>query len=79
MADAESTGNAEFIKASVDVRNLPTLPSNDQGVVGDNKDPQPGMFDFKAKAKYNAWLSKAGITKEEAQAKYIELVHSLMA
>ncbi|OMJ24634.1 Acyl-CoA-binding protein-like protein [Smittium culicis] len=89
MADAESTGNAAFIKASVDVKSLTTKPSNDvllelyalfkQGIVGDNNDPAPGMFDLKGKAKYNAWKAKAGMSKEEAQSKYIELVNSLIA
>jgi acyl-CoA-binding protein len=35
------------------------------------------MFDFVAQAKYNAWKSKAGMGKEEAMKKYIELVNSL--
>ncbi|PVU89194.1 hypothetical protein BB559_005197 [Furculomyces boomerangus] len=89
MTNAESTGNAAFIQASKDVNTLPTKPANDtllelyalfkQSIFGDNEDPQPGLFDLKGKAKYNAWKSKAGMSKEEAQAKYIELVDSLMS
>jgi diazepam-binding inhibitor (GABA receptor modulator, acyl-CoA-binding protein) len=37
---------------------------------------QPGVFDFKAKAKYKAWkeVVDKGITPEEAQAKYVALI-----
>ncbi|PVV04919.1 hypothetical protein BB560_000574 [Smittium megazygosporum] len=88
MADAESTGNAAFVKASQDVNNLTTKPSNEellelyalfkQGIFGDNDTPAPGMFEFKAKAKYNAWREKAGMSKAEAQEKYIAYANSLI-
>ena len=35
------------------------------------------MFDFVAAAKYNAWNTKKGMSKEEAQQKYIDFVSSL--
>jgi acyl-CoA-binding protein len=34
-------------------------------------------FDFVAKAKYNAWESLKGITKEAAMQQYIDLVNKL--
>jgi diazepam-binding inhibitor (GABA receptor modulating acyl-CoA-binding protein) len=39
----------------------------------------PGMFDLKGKAKYNAWKKVAdeGVTPEEAQTKYVELVERM--
>lgn len=50
---------------------------NKQATIGDiNIDP-PKMFDFVAAAKYNAWKSKTGMSKEDAMNKYIELVQSL--
>lgn len=62
-------------------------PSNDellkiyshykQATVGDNEEERPTGFDFVAAAKYNAWLSLKGKTKEEAESEYIDLVNKL--
>ncbi|MBA3665041.1 MAG: acyl-CoA-binding protein [Bacteroidetes bacterium] len=50
---------------------------NKQAIVGDlNIDP-PKMFDFVAAAKYNAWKSVTGMSREEAMSKYINLVETL--
>jgi acyl-CoA thioester hydrolase len=38
---------------------------------------KPKMFDFVAAAKFNAWKAKEGISKEDAQQKYIDFVESL--
>ena len=43
-----------------------------QATVGDNNTPKPGMLQMKAKAKWNAWDSAKGMSKEDAQAAYIE-------
>lgn len=49
-----------------------------QGSEGDvNIDEPTNMFDFVAKAKYNAWNSLKGTSKEEAMKKYIDLVHQV--
>ena len=48
-------------------------------IEGDNATPQPGMFDLKGKAKWNAWTGKKGLSKADAQKKYIDLVKSLQA
>lgn len=32
------------------------------------------MFDFVGKAKYNAWKKISGMSKEDAMAKYVELL-----
>lgn len=37
------------------------------------------MLDLKGKAKWDAWASKKGMSKEEAQQKYIEKVEELIA
>ena len=50
---------------------------NKQAIIGDINIDQPKMFDFIGAAKYNAWKSKAGMTKEAAMNQYIELVESL--
>ena len=36
-----------------------------QATVGDNEEERPGGFDFKAAAKYNAWLILKGKSKEK--------------
>jgi acyl-CoA-binding protein len=66
-----------------------TRPSNEellrlyglykQATEGDNEEERPGGFDFKAAAKYNAWLLLKGKSKEEATQAYIDLVSQLSA
>ncbi|WP_339701856.1 acyl-CoA-binding protein [Algoriphagus aquimarinus] len=48
-----------------------------QATEGDNETERPGSFDFKAAAKYNAWLNMKGKSKEEATEQYIQLVDQL--
>ena len=77
----------QFKEAKEKVMTLPEKPSNNvmlelyafnkQAEVGEINVEGPKMFDFVAQAKYNAWKSKAGMSKEEAMSKYIELVNSL--
>lgn len=76
-----------FHKAVAESKELPAKPSNDtllqlyslykQSTEGDNEAESPNMFDFVAKAKYEAWLSQKGKTKEQAMKEYIELVEKL--
>ena len=48
-----------------------------QATEGDNETERPGGFDFKAAAKYNAWMNVKGKSKEEATEQYIQLVDKL--
>lgn len=48
-----------------------------QATEGDNEGERPGGFDFKAAAKYNAWLMLKGKSKEEATSNYLDLVEEL--
>ena len=48
-----------------------------QATVGDISGDRPGMMDFKGRAKYDAWSARKGITKEQAQRDYVDLVASL--
>lgn len=50
---------------------------NKQATIGDINADKPAMFDFVAAAKYNAWNAKKGLSKEEAQQKYIDFVNGL--
>ncbi|KJE05036.1 long-chain fatty acid transporter, partial [Cryptococcus gattii NT-10] len=45
---------------------------------GDVSGPAPGMFDFVGKAKYNAWKKISGMSKEDAMAKYVELLTEML-
>ena len=79
----------KFEAAKKRVLELPEKPSNEimleiyslgkQATIGDINIDKPAMFDFVAAAKYNSWSKKKGISKEEAQQKYIDLVESLFA
>ncbi len=48
-----------------------------QATEGDVSEERPGGFDFVAAAKYNAWLSKKGNSKEVAEQEYVKLVNKL--
>ena len=50
-----------------------------QATAGDVTGEKPGLFDFKGAAKYDAWESRRGMTKDEAMQGYVELVDRLAA
>ena len=76
-----------FESAVKSAHSLTERPSNEdllkiyslykQATEGDNQDEPPGGFDFKAAAKYNAWKKLAGMSKDEAMNKYIDLIEQL--
>lgn len=77
-----------FEKAAADSKNLSERPSNDtllqlyslykQATEGDvNTDPPSNPFDFVNKAKYDAWTSLKGKSKESAMQEYTDLVNKL--
>lgn len=77
----------QFQQAVADSKSLSERPSNEtllqlyslykQGTEGDVNGDAPNMFDFVAKAKYEAWSALQGKSKEDAQRAYIELVQKL--
>lgn len=80
--------SSEFLKAAEDVKKLTQRPTDEelldmygyykQVTVGDTNTARPGMFDLKNKYKWDNWNSRKGLSKEEAEQKYIELVKTLM-
>lgn len=48
-----------------------------QATEGDNEGERPGGFDFKAAAKYMAWLNYKGMSKKEATNQYVSFVEEL--
>lgn len=76
-----------FEKAVADSKLLPSKPDNEillqlyslykQATEGDINIAPPGMFDFVAKAKYDAWTKLKGVSTDDAMQQYIALVDSL--
>ncbi|KAF9532462.1 acyl-CoA-binding protein [Crepidotus variabilis] len=83
---------AQFEKAVEIVQSLPKdgpiKPTQDQqlyfykyykqATIGDVNTPRPGMLDFVGKAKWDAWNSVKGTSKEEAQKKYVETLSEVL-
>uniref|UniRef100_A0A3Q2QPD4 Acyl-CoA binding domain containing 7 n=1 Tax=Fundulus heteroclitus TaxID=8078 RepID=A0A3Q2QPD4_FUNHE len=72
---------AEFKKVADEVKKVKTQPTNDellvlyglykQAVVGDVNTDRPGLLDLTGKAKWDAWESRKGMSKDEAMSTYI--------
>ncbi|XP_073438032.1 acyl-CoA-binding domain-containing protein 7 isoform X4 [Dendrobates tinctorius] len=83
-----SVHEADFDKAAEDVKNLKTKPTDDelkelyglykQATVGDINIDCPGMLDLKGKAKWEAWNSKKGLSKEDAMSAYVSKANELI-
>jgi diazepam-binding inhibitor (GABA receptor modulating acyl-CoA-binding protein) len=78
----------DFIKAVAESKQLQHKPDNEtllrlyslykQATEGDiNINPPAGMFDFVAKAKYDAWLKLKGTEAANAMQQYVNLVYEL--
>lgn len=78
----------QFEQAVADSKTLSQKPSNEtllllyslykQGSEGDvNIDAPSNPFDFVAKAKYEAWETLKGKSKEQAMQEYVDLVAKL--
>lgn len=79
----------QFNNAVTRVEALTQRPTNEQllelyglykqATVGDVNEDRPTGWDFKAMAKHDAWAKLKGLSPEEAEAKYIAVVDSLIA
>jgi diazepam-binding inhibitor (GABA receptor modulator, acyl-CoA-binding protein) len=78
----------QFEQAAAASKTLSEKPNNEtllklyslykQGSLGDVEGDAPSNpFDFVAKAKYNAWESLKGKSKEDAMQEYIDLIKKL--
>uniref|UniRef100_A0A6J0SBI9 Acyl-CoA-binding domain-containing protein 7 n=1 Tax=Pogona vitticeps TaxID=103695 RepID=A0A6J0SBI9_9SAUR len=82
------TLQADFDNAAENVRKLKTRPTDDelrelyglykQATVGDINIDCPGMLDMKAKAKWEAWNLKKGLSKEDAMKAYISKANGMI-
>ena len=80
---------ARFEQAMVDVKGLSKRPSDNdmlslyalykQATEGDVSGKKPGMFDFVARAKFEAWEALRGTSTEKAMQGYIDKVRALGA
>jgi Acyl-CoA-binding protein len=79
-----------FEQAVKDSKNLAQRPGNDtllqlyalykQATEGDIQgEPPTNLFDFVARAKYDAWAGVRGKSKEDAMQEYVNLVNKLKA
>ena len=83
MADLKK----QFEAAAANSKNLSERPDNatllkiyalyKQGSVGDNTDKKPGFGDMVGRAKWDAWNSLKGTSKDDAMQQYIDLIQSL--
>ncbi|MGV3656002.1 MAG: acyl-CoA-binding protein [Noviherbaspirillum sp.] len=83
------TLQAEFEQAVADSKNLPERPDNmtllqiyalyKQASAGDASGDRPGMTDFVARAKWDAWDALRGTGQEDAMRRYIDLIEGLKA
>jgi acyl-CoA-binding protein len=77
----------QFTQAQAESKNLPERPDNmtllkiyalyKQGSSGDAQGERPGMTDFVARAKFDAWDALKGTSQDEAMQQYIDLVEEL--
>ena len=78
----------DFASAQERVKTLSSRPSNQdllelyalfkQGSAGDASGKRPGAFDFKGRAKFDAWASKRGMSADDAKNAYVALVNRLV-
>lgn len=77
----------DFESAVSRSKQLPEKPPNDvllkiyslykQATEGDVSGDEPGMFDFVAKAKYQAWEECKGLSTDESMQQYVDLIVQL--
>ncbi len=84
--DIDSVVKSEFDDATERVKKLPDQTPQvllklyglyKQATQGDVTGKRPSRLDFRGRAKYDAWTSRKGLTKEQAMKKYSELVKEL--
>ncbi|RXZ38918.1 acyl-CoA-binding protein [Oxalobacteraceae bacterium CAVE-383] len=78
---------ADFEQAVADSKNLAERPDNmtllkmyalyKQGSLGDAQGERPGMTDFIARAKWDAWNELKGESQDGAMQKYLDLFNDL--
>lgn len=78
---------SDFEQAVADSKSLPERPDNltllkmyglyKQGSKGDVTGERPGMTDFVARAKWDAWESRKGLSQDAAMQEYLDVFNEL--
>lgn len=81
------TLQSQFEQAVADSKNLPERPDNmtllklyalyKQGSAGDAQGDRPGMTDFVARAKWDAWAALKGLSQDQGMQQYLDLITDL--
>lgn len=79
--------DADFAAAQIASKTLTERPDNatllklyalfKQGSNGDASGDRPGVTDFVARAKWDAWQQLSGTSSEDAKRQYIDLIEEL--
>jgi diazepam-binding inhibitor (GABA receptor modulator, acyl-CoA-binding protein) len=79
----------DFQAAQARVKQLPQTPAPNelldlyalfkQATAGDVSGSRPGMLDFKGRAKYDAWATRKGTSKNDSMQAYVALVQQLVS
>lgn len=74
----------DFASAKTRVEKLSKTPGSDellelyslykQATLGDVSGSRPGMLDFKGRAKFDAWSTRRGMSKDAAKQAYVDAV-----
>ena len=80
--------NETFQQAQVDVKTLTENPGNEtllklysnykQATAGDVQGKRPGMMNIAGRAKFDAWTSLKGQSKDQSMNNYVALVNELL-
>ncbi|XP_040020760.1 acyl-CoA-binding domain-containing protein 7 [Gasterosteus aculeatus] len=83
------SNRAEFEKMAEDVKKVKTRPTDQelldlyglykQAIVGEVNTDRPGMMDLKGKAKWDAWNSRKGMSKDDAESAYVTLAKEVVS
>jgi len=78
---------ARFEAAEANSKLLPARPDNPtllkiyglykQATQGDNTEKKPAFSDIVARAKWDAWTTRKGLSSDDAKQQYIDLIDSL--
>lgn len=82
-----ATLKEQFDQAVAQSKQLKKRPDDDtmlelyayfkQSTEGDAQGPRPGAFEFVARAKYDAWKAREGMSRDVAMKGYVKLVNHL--
>ena len=77
-ARVEDKANEEAFKSLSNDKQLEIYSLFKQATVGDCNIAQPGITDQKGRAKWTAWDGRKGMSKEDAEKAYAEIVGEIL-